>query len=199
VVPVPRNIYGVSKVAAESLCELFHRSHGFACVILRTSRFFPEEDDHEAMRLAYEDGNSKANEFLHRRVDIEDAVSAHECALQRAPSIGFGRYIISATTPFSPGDLAELRANAPSVVRRLFPAHEPEYAKRGWKMFPGIDRVYVNARARDELGWRPRYDFARVLDQLRANEDPRSPLARLIGAKGYHPGASGARQAREPA
>src|SRR4051794_821654 len=40
--PVPRNIYGVTKVAAEDLCELAHREHGLPCLILRTSRFFPE-------------------------------------------------------------------------------------------------------------------------------------------------------------
>jgi UDP-glucose 4-epimerase len=102
-------------------------------------------------------------------------VSAHVRALERAPSLGFRRYIISATTPFSPDDLLELRANASRVVRRRFPAYEQEYARRGWKMFPSIDRVYVNARAREELGWQPRYDFGYVLDRLRADEDPRSP------------------------
>jgi UDP-glucose 4-epimerase len=186
ITPVPRNIYGVTKRAAEDLCELFHRDHGFACLILRTSRFFPEEDDREATRQAYADDNVKANEYLYRRVDLEDAVSAHVRALERAPSIGLGRYIISATTPFSPDDLLELRADAPLVVRRRCPAYEQEYARRGWKMFPSIDRVYVNVRAREELRWRPRYNFGYVLDRLRAGEDPRSPLARAVGSKGYH-------------
>jgi UDP-glucose 4-epimerase len=53
-------------------------------------------------------------------------------------------------------------------------------------MFPSLDRVYVSERARRELGWRPRYDFRAVLARLRAGEDPRSPLARAVGAKGYH-------------
>ena len=45
-------------------------------------------------------------------------------------------------------------------------------------MFPRIDRVYVNGRARADLGWNPRYNFAGVIDRLRAGDDPRSPLAR---------------------
>jgi hypothetical protein len=53
-------------------------------------------------------------------------------------------------------------------------------------MFGVIDRVYVNDRARAALGWRPRYDFRRVLDRLKAGQDPRSPLARAVGSKGYH-------------
>lgn len=186
VAPVPRNIYGVTKAAAEDLCELFHRNQGLPCLVLRTSRFFPEEDDQAARREAYADGNLKANEFLYRRVDVEDVVSAHVAALERAPAIGFGKYIISATTPFTRADLAELRADAPAVVRRYAPEYEEVYARLGWRMFPNIERVYVNERARTELGWRPRHDFGTVVARLRAGEDPRSELARAIGAKGYH-------------
>lgn len=184
--PVPRNIYGVTKTAAEDICELFHRNHSLACLILRTSRFFPEEDDSEETRQAYEDDNAKVNEFLYRRADLEDVVSAHLLALEKAPAIGFGRYIVSATTPFTREDLVDLRAHAPLVVKRRIPNYEAEYARRGWKMFPGIDRVYVNERARNELGWQPRYDFKYVLDLLKAGVDPRSTLARAVGSKGYH-------------
>jgi nucleoside-diphosphate-sugar epimerase len=183
--PVPRNIYGVTKAAAEDVCELFHRDHGLSCLVLRTSRFFPEEDDDEAMRVAYEAENAKANEFLYRRVDLEDVVAAHLLALERAASIGFARYIISATTPFLPEDVAGLRTNAPEVVRHRVPEYEAEYARRGWRMFPTIDRVYVNDRARRELGWQPRYDFRTVLRKLAKNEYPRSELSAVIGSKGY--------------
>jgi nucleoside-diphosphate-sugar epimerase len=184
--PVPKNIYGVTKVAAEDLCELFHRAHKLPCLILRTSRFFPEEDDDESVRLSYEDANLKANEFLYRRVDIEDVVSAHLLAIEKAPTIGFGRYIISATTPLRAEDLVDLRQRAPEVVRRRVPEFEREYAQRGWRMPPGIDRVYVNERARCELGWHPLYDFPYVLNLLEAGNDFRSPLTRMIGSKGYH-------------
>jgi UDP-glucose 4-epimerase len=186
VVPVPKNIYGVTKVAAESLCDLLHQATRLPCLILRTSRFFPEADDSAAIRATYVDANAKANEFLHRRVDVEDVVSAHACALERAASIGFGRYIISATTPFGAGDLAALRVDAPAVVRRLVPRYEEVYARRGWTMFPSIDRVYANDRARHDLGWVPRHDFASVIDRLAVGQDPRSELARTIGSKGYH-------------
>jgi nucleoside-diphosphate-sugar epimerase len=186
VVPVPKNIYGVTKTAAENLCELFHRNHGLACVILRTSRFFPEEDDDRAKREAYDDSNVKVNEFLYRRADLEDVVEAHLLAVEKAPSIGFGRYIISATTPFRPDDMAALPASAPDVVRRRIPEFEDVYSQRGWKMFPCIDRVYVNERARKDLSWRPRYDFGSVLERLQTGEDFRSSLSRAVGSKGYH-------------
>ncbi len=184
--PVPKNIYGVTKIAAEELCQLFHRNQRLACIVLRTARFFPEEDDSKAVRESYLDANVKANEYPFRRLDLEDVVSAHLLAAKQAPAIGFGRYIISASTPFSPEDLPKLCFAAPSVVRRHVPDYEREYARRAWKMFPNIDRVYVNARARQDLGWDPRYDFRSVIDRLKRGDEITSPLARAIGSKGYH-------------
>ena len=196
VADLPRNIYGVTKKSAEDLCELAHRDTGLACVVLRTSRFFPEADDREEIRAAYADANVKLNELLYRRVDLEDVVSAHRLALERAPRIGFGRYIVSATTPFTREDLPQLRDDAPAVVRRRCPEFEAVYSQRGWAMFPAIERVYVNERARSELGWIPEYDFPRALSLLAAGEDWRSPLARSIGAKGYHAFSHGVYTAR---
>ena len=187
VVPVPKNIYGATKVAAEDLCQLVARDHGLPTLVLRTSRFFPEDDDDADARAAFHGDNLKVSEFLYRRVDIEDVVGAHLLALQRAGDIGFARYIISATTPFTRDDLAELRHDTPAVVRRRIPAYEAAYLRLGWSMLPSLDRVYVNERARRELGWQPRHDFASVVARLAAgNDDFRSPLARTIGAKGYH-------------
>lgn len=186
VVPVPKNIYGVTKVAAESLCELFSRTGRLPVLVLRTSRFFPEDDDDAATRSRYTTANSQANELLYRRADVADIVDAHMLAVTKARTLGFRRYIISATTPFSRDDLAALRRDAPAVVQRLFPDCRELYATRGWSLFPEIDRVYVNHLAVKELGWRPRYDFRYVLDCLRTGADFRSPLAREVGSKGYH-------------
>ncbi len=191
VVPVPRNIYGVTKTAAEDVCELVARDQRLPIVVLRISRFFPEADDNPEITSMYVDENIKANEYLYRRIDVEDVVSAHLLAEDRAPALGFGKYIISATPPFAREDAVELVRDAPAVVGRLFPDQVAEYARRGWKMFPRIDRVYDNERARAQLGWSPRYDFRRLLDCLKSDQNPRSPLATTIGAKGYHPVTTG--------
>jgi UDP-glucose 4-epimerase len=184
--PVAKNIYGATKAAAEDLCRLFHRNHGLSCVVLRTSRFFPEPDDMKDVRETYADANVKANEYLYRRVSLEDAVSAHLCAMERAAHIGFGMYIVSATSPFVIDDLAQLRRDAPSVVKARVPTYEAQYARLGWRMFPSIDRVYDNKRARLELGWQPSLDFVGVVERLREDKEVRGSLALLIGTKGYH-------------
>jgi nucleoside-diphosphate-sugar epimerase len=184
--PIPKNIYGVTKLAAENLCQLFARNHTLPCIILRTSRFFPEADDAEAAREAYSNENSKANEFLNRRVDIEDVVSAHLLAMEKASEIEFGRYIISATTPFTETDMTEINGDAAGVLKLHVPQYEGVYDTLGWRMNPIVDRVYVNKKARDELGWCPKNDFAAVLASLDDGGTVLSPLAYSIGKKGYH-------------
>lgn len=186
VVPIPKNIYGITKHAAEQLCELFASRRRLAVVVLRTGRFFPEADDDAAIRGKYSIANAMANELLYRRADIEDIVDAHLLAIERAPAIGFGRYVVSATTPFTRADLAALGRDAPSVVHRLFPESADLYAALGWTFFPSIDRVYVNHQATAALGWSPKYDFNHVLKSLRHGQDFRSALALAVGSKGYH-------------
>ena len=161
----PRNIYGVTKLAAEGLCRLHHFEHGLNCVILRTGRFFPEEDD--TLR-ELSGANLKANEFLHRRLTVEDAAEAHVVALKRAPAIGFGTFVISAPTPFVPSDAEALKRDAAAVVTRYFPDAPALYAQHDWRLPISIGRVYDAGKAQRVLGFRCETDFRRVLDALRA-------------------------------
>jgi UDP-glucose 4-epimerase len=161
----PRNIYGVTKLAAEGLCRLHYLAHGLNCVILRTGRFFPEEDDTHR-DLTGE--NMKANEFLHRRLTVEDAAEAHVAALDRAAEIGFGTFILSAPTPFRREDAEALKLDAASVIARYFPEAATLYATRGWRLPASISRVYDASAAERVLGFRPRTDFAAVLAALRS-------------------------------
>lgn len=163
----PRNIYGITKLAAEHLCRLAHKEQGLPCIVLRTARFFPEEDDMaHAIRQSAE--NTKANEFLFRRLAAADAAEAHVVALAKAPEIGFDVFIVSAPTPFKPDDCAALIANAPAVVERYFPDYPALYAPRGWTMFDHIDRVYSAARIEERLGFRCPTGFAEILAGLRS-------------------------------
>jgi nucleoside-diphosphate-sugar epimerase len=76
-------------------------------------------------------------------------------------------------------------------VRRHHPGYEAIYEQLGWRMFDTIERVYVNEAARNDLGWRPRHDFAHALERLARGEEWRSELALQVGAKGYHAESTG--------
>ena len=159
----PRNIYGVTKLAAEHLCRLFHADHRLAVTVLRTSRFFPEDDDTHALPSGE---NLKADEFLHRRLTVEDAARAHVVALERANEIGFGTFIVSAPTPFAREEADELKRDAAAVIGRHFPHAAELYARRGWELPRSIGRVYDAALAEGRLGFRCDTDFASILAAL---------------------------------
>jgi UDP-glucose 4-epimerase len=161
----PRNIYGVTKLAAERLCRLVHRESGLPVVILRTGRFFPEEDD---THRDVSGPNRKANEFLNRRLTVEDSAEAHVAALERAPELGFGTFIVSAPPPFAPEQCEELLRDAPAAIARRFPEAADLYARAGWRLPERIDRIYDPARAEARLGFRCATDFAAILSALAA-------------------------------
>ena len=160
----PRNIYGVTKLAAEQLCRLAHVEQGLNCIVLRTSRFFPEEDD---THRALSGENMKANELLHRRLTVEDAARAHIAALDSAPRIGFGSFIISAPTPFDRDECEELKRDAATVIARHFPDAPTLYAAKGWELPRAIGRVYDATRAEQVLGFRCETDFHALMAALR--------------------------------
>jgi nucleoside-diphosphate-sugar epimerase len=159
----PRNIYGVTKLAAEGLCRLHHIESGLNCVILRTARFFPEEDDTHT-ELSGE--NMKANEFLNRRLTVEDAADIHIAALEQAPRLGFEVLIASAPSPFTPEDLHALKEDAAGVISERFPEARALYASRGWRLPRSIGRIYDSSRAERVLGFRCPTSFQSVLDAL---------------------------------
>ncbi|KAE8162929.1 hypothetical protein BDV40DRAFT_264274 [Aspergillus tamarii] len=193
VVPVPKNIYGVTKVAAEDMCALMQKQSGIPVLVLRTSRFFPEEDDDEDRRAAMSDENLKVLELAYRRCDIEDIVSASVCAMRKAKNIRWGKYIISAPPPFNHDihTLNTLSQSPAEVITKIFPDVDFLFKEKGWKHLSRIDRVYDSSKAVNELGWNPTYTFGLTVDRLVRGEQWRSDLSARVGKKGYHPVSTG--------
>jgi nucleoside-diphosphate-sugar epimerase len=185
VTPIPKNMYGVTKAGAEDLCQLAHRNGGLACIVLRTSRFFAEGDDMPGEYDGRSDDNIKANEYAYRRVALEDAVDAHLRAAERAPHLGFGRYVVSATTPFTREDMAHVRTDAATVLARRAPLAAAVWQEQGWRFPDRLDRVYFNAKARHDLGWRPRFDLNAIAARVASGQSVQTPLSQLVGAKEY--------------
>ncbi|KAL5361497.1 hypothetical protein BJX96DRAFT_152124 [Aspergillus floccosus] len=193
VVPVPKNIYGVTKVAAEEMCALMQKESGMPVLVLRTSRFFPEEDDDEDRRTAISDDNLKVLELAYRRCDIEDIVSASVCSMRKAKDIRWGKYIISAPPPFNNdwSTLEALNREPAEAIVKAFPGVDAIFKERGWEHLARIDRVYDSSRAVKELGWNPKYTFGKTLERLARGEQWKSDLATRVGKKGYHAVSTG--------
>lgn len=165
----PRNIYGVTKHAAENLCRMHHLEHGAPVVILRTARFFPEDDD---TIKDIPGPNLKCNELLNRRATTWDMARAHVAALDQAAEVGFGLYIVSAPTPFDRMDAQALKTDAASVITRIFPEAKALYDRVGWRLPDRIGRIYDGRAICAALGFEYETDFATVLDRLHRAEPP---------------------------
>lgn len=150
--PRPRDIYDITKIAAEQLCQDFAAA-GLPTICLRTSRFWNEPLHHQAIYRLY------------RGVDVDDAVDAHVLALQ-APATQSGIFNISAQSPFHEQDTAALLRDARAVIRAYHPDAEELFRARGWALPERIDRVYVIDKAREALGYAPRRNFDFFLQQL---------------------------------
>jgi UDP-glucose 4-epimerase len=159
----PRNIYGVTKRAAEELCRLYHAQYGISTMVLRTGRFFPEDDDTHSTPSG---PNLKANEFLNRRLTVQDAARAHIMALERAPVLGFETFILSAPPLFEREDASALITDARAVIAHYYPDAARLYVDKGWTLPDHIDRIYDPAKAERLLGWRAETDFAAILSAL---------------------------------
>jgi len=147
----PRDIYDETKLAAEELFRTFAANEGLSIVCLRVARYFPEPPE----RLA--------SYRLYRGVDIRDAARAHILALSD-DQIRFEVFNISAQSPFARTDVEELYSNAPAVIQRYFPNAQRVFRDFGWRLPASIDRVYVVDRAGEALGYRPRHNFAELLE-----------------------------------
>lgn len=164
----PRNIYGITKAAAEGMCRLFAAEHGMDIAILRTGRFFPEDDDtHHDLP----GDNLKANEFLNRRLSAADAARAHVVALERIAGLGCETFVLSAPPAFTRDDTTELARDARGVIARHFPDAAALYAAKGWQLPERIDRVYDPSKTERLLGFRCETDFASVLAALREGRE----------------------------
>ncbi|MGZ3638402.1 MAG: NAD-dependent epimerase/dehydratase family protein [Ktedonobacterales bacterium] len=149
----PRDIYDITKVAAEQLCAQFAVEYGLPVICLRVSRFFDEEPDVATIHRLY------------RGADVRDIAAAHVLAVMNE-DIQYGLYNVSARSPFVLHDLADLLRDAPSVISRYAPKAADIFQELGWKLPGSIDRVYVIEKAERELGYATRYNFAERLQEI---------------------------------
>lgn len=124
----PRDIYDITKLAAEALCKHFAEAQGLPVICLRTSRFFPEPPELLALYRLY------------RGADVRDIAAAHALAATNS-SIQYDLFNISARSPVQESDMPELWRDAPAVLSRRVPGIEQLFARRGWTLPERIDRV----------------------------------------------------------
>jgi UDP-glucose 4-epimerase len=156
-VPQPRDVYDVTKLAAEQLCRLFGSQSGAAVVCVRVSRFSFADEPHLAVPYC-----------LHRAVHVEDAAQAHRLALLR-PVPEPTTVVVSGGSPYRPEDLPELLTNADAVLRRRAPEVVRAMTAAGLPLPRRVDRVYAIDKATAVLGYQPHHGVFDLLLRSRTS------------------------------
>ncbi len=145
--PQPRDIYDITKIAAEELCRHFALTMGLPTICLRTARFFPEPPELMALYRLY------------RGVDVRDAAAAHMLAVTNQ-DILFDVFNIAAHSPFRESDTPALLRDAASVLQSRASEAVQYFAQHGWSLPTSIDRVYVIEKAIQQLRYQPAFNYA---------------------------------------
>jgi nucleoside-diphosphate-sugar epimerase len=151
--PRPRDIYDVTKLAAEALCRLYFERDGLQTCVLRVSRFMDEPL------------NDIANYRLYRGLDERDGARAHLLAI-RHDHQRFEIFNISNRSPFSRDQLEPLKTDPARLIKALFEGIEGRYARLGWRLPDSIDRVYAIGKAERVLGYDPVHNFTEYVAGL---------------------------------
>ncbi|MEU9140980.1 NAD(P)-dependent oxidoreductase [Streptomyces sp. NPDC048404] len=152
--PLPRDIYDETKLAAEDLVA----ACGVSSITLRIARCFPEPLPVRARHL------------LHRAVDVADVAAAGVLAVTQSSVTG--TFNISGPHPFHREDCLALRRDAGAVLARRAPDVVEAFRDRGWPVPDRLDRVYDSTAAVNALGYRP---VRGVRQLLRDDADGQSP------------------------
>lgn len=153
----PRDIYDITKQCCEQLCKDFFYKEGLEAIVLRVSRFLPENE------------NLTINHRLYRGLDEGDGAEAIRLALEHTFN-KFDVFNISSGSPFSEDDLIMIKHSPVEAIIKYYPEAEVIYGKRGWKFPHTIDRVYSSAKASATFGFLSKYTFAFLLNNFAEKE-----------------------------
>ncbi|EHQ30532.1 NAD-dependent epimerase/dehydratase family protein [Mucilaginibacter paludis] len=146
----PRDIYDITKQAAEQLCRDFFYKEGLQTSVYRVGRFLPEES------------NLQANHRLYRGLDERDGAEALYLALQHHFE-DFEIFNIASSSPFTKDDLKILKDNPVEVILKMYPEAADIYRAKNWSFPKSIDRIYVTDKAKKLLGYSPQFTFKYLL------------------------------------
>ena len=171
----PKNVYGWSKLAAEGLCKL--HSGSFPVLTLRACRFFPEEDDREAVPGAPGVGDEDNLKFLDtligRRLTLRDVVHAHVAGWRATAreTRGYRCLMLGNRVGLGEEDLEGLWADPAGTVCAKYPGLSEAVERRGWVLFTHpIDRVVDASETFEALKWEPMDTPFQFIQDLSLNQ-----------------------------
>ncbi|MGD1891532.1 MAG: NAD-dependent epimerase/dehydratase family protein [Cyclobacteriaceae bacterium] len=150
---IPRDIYDITKIAAEGLCRDFFQKEGLQPNVLRVSRFRNEPLE---LKILYR---------MYRGLDVRDVAHAHQLAIEKELN-RFEIYNISAQTIFTQADLVDLKHQTRQLLQQRIPKLVAYYQQMHWDLPNSIGRVYAIDKAKNDLDYIPQFNINQLLNEL---------------------------------
>ncbi len=151
------NIYGLSKVVGEELCQFYWRVHGIRCIMLRPADFTP-----------YRDRKHYGERLLRGGVDRRDVHQAVALAVDNETSTCAAFPVLRAD-PWTPEEVDLWRQDPLAVLERYVPQARQLVATYGLQLPEQIAVPDISA-TRSALGYQPEHNFVSFLRELAERE-----------------------------
>lgn len=144
----PAELYGLTKALGENMCRYASATHGISTIVLRPGGIAPAD--------AYDTHNAR---YLSACVDVRDVAQAHKLALEAPESIQHEVLVVTADSPLCQVDPDTFRKDPIHALEEVMPG-AAELAKAGELELSSDLEWYTVEKARKQLGYRPKYNFA---------------------------------------
>lgn len=166
----PGDIYGMSKWLCEDMARFYSRRHGITTIALRLGMFVPE-------------GSLESYGFrlLFGGVDDRDVAQATLLSLSHQPENDFEFFNIMADVPFAKDDAPTLMQDPTSVIERYYKGTSALAEKHNLDLKALIwgRTLWPVDKAKQILGYQPRYNFDGFLDALKRGDKDYYPYQGL--------------------
>lgn len=143
----PVELYGLTKIIGEQMCRYASSTHGISTIALRPGGIFPVE--------AYE---PEQGGYLVGMVDVRDVAQAHVLALEAPADMRHDVFVVTADTPLCRVDPDAFRNDPVGALEAVVPG-VTALAAEGKLQLSSDMEWYTVEKARQMLGYRPRYNF----------------------------------------
>jgi UDP-glucose 4-epimerase len=166
---LPQDVYGYSKVLCEEMAKYFARVHGITSVALRFGMYVSATFEHYGFRL------------LFGGVDERDVAQSVLLSLKHEPPDGFDFFDIMADTPFVESECKPLHRNTVAVLKEHWPGCIELFQEKGIDLSEHLwgRAVWPVTKAKEQLGYRPEWNFDQFLDAVREDDPDRYPFLNL--------------------
>jgi nucleoside-diphosphate-sugar epimerase len=151
------NIYGLSKIVGEELCQFYWRVHGIRCIMLRPADFTP-----------YRDRKHYGERLLLGGVDRRDVHQAAALAVDN-DTITCAAFPVLRADPWTPDEVELWHQDPLAVLEHYVPQARQLVATYGLQLPEQIAVPDISA-TRSALGYQPEYNFVSFLRELAERE-----------------------------